>query len=72
MADWKLEQTEYRNVATQKTRSGLVEADFEEPNLQVDVENGSGYLFEHTTAYIPVEVLVKLLTHAGYTVEKAK
>lgn len=71
MAEWKLEQTQFRNVAFANTRSGLVEADIEDETLQVDVENGSGYLREHTTAYIPVEVLVKLLTHAGYRVEKS-
>ena len=65
-----MEQSEFRNCATHQPRGGMVEADLDGDTLQIDHEQGSGYCREKTTTYIPVEVLVKLLEHAGYTVEK--
>jgi hypothetical protein len=62
---WRMEQTSYSNSASRNSTD--VEMDRE--HFQVDVEQGSGYCREHTTAYIPVEVIVAMMRHAGYVVQ---
>lgn len=66
---WNLEQTEFCNCA--KLRDTEVWLDREKPDfLEVMAEQGSGYQRESITTNIPIEVLVKLLEHAGYKVTK--
>jgi hypothetical protein len=63
---WTFEQSEFMNFA----REGGVEVCVDNETVQVDVEQGSGYLREHTTAYVPMEVIIRMMEHAGYTVTR--
>lgn len=65
ISDWRMDQTTYCNSASRNSTD--VEMDRE--HFRVDVEQGYGYCREHTTAYIPVEVVVAMLRHAGYRVQ---
>jgi hypothetical protein len=65
---WELEQSEFMNSARSGRRG--VDVCVDNDTVQVDVEQGSGYMREHTTAYIPLDIMIRLLEHAGYTVAK--
>lgn len=63
---WNVETTRFYNAATH----GGVEVCMESDHVQVDVTQGSGYMREQTSAYIPMEVIIRMMEHAGYTVTR--
>lgn len=64
--EWRMEQGEFYNGAA----CGGCEVVMDREHMQVDVEQGSGYMREHTTAYVPMEVIIRMMEHAGYTVTR--
>jgi hypothetical protein len=65
ISDWRMDQTTYCNSASR----GRVDVDLDDTHLEVYAEQGSGYCLESTRSYIPVEVVVAMLRHAGYRVQ---
>jgi len=71
--EWQFEQSGFMNrawVAAEPAWVGSVEVTVEPESVGVEVVQGSGYLREQTNASIPVEVLVRLLEHAGFSVTR--
>lgn len=58
------ERTDYADQTTELTLA--------EGSLDVHVEgSGSAYSREETRTFIPIEVIIRMLEHAGYTVSRA-
>ena len=70
MADWKMEQTESVNAATYQRRGQTVELVYNCGEIDVDIRQGSGYLEQNCSSSIPLDVVIKMLVHRGYTVSK--
>ncbi len=68
MAEWRYEQDEFRNFANFTTPGQEVEIIVDREVVEVQVIRGRGYMREETTAYVPVEVMVRMLEHAGFDV----
>jgi predicted metal-dependent hydrolase len=64
--EWVFEQSEFINAV--HTARHNIEVIVDREHVEVVVDEGSGYLSQHTTAYVPIEIMVRLLEHAGYSV----
>ena len=62
--DWEFEQGEFENRASRNGVELYVDGD----SLDIYTSSGSGYLRHDERTYIPIEVIKKLLEHAGYKV----
>jgi len=67
---WRIEATEFMNFANCSRRGREIEVSVEAESVEINVEEGSGYLSQRTTAYIPMEIMVVLMRNAGYTVTR--
>ena len=67
---WAVETSEFMNCASRQRRGSSVEVTLDKEDLEVRVDEGSGYLSQTTTAYVPLDILVRMLQHAGYKVER--
>lgn len=71
MAEWNFETTRFMNCASNRNRAQTTEVSVERDHIEVRAEVGSGYCREETTAYVPMEVIIRMMEHAGYTVTRA-
>ena len=60
---WTVEGT----MATRHRSGHETELEIGAEYLSIEVEQGSGYLAQHTSTYIPIEVLAELFRQAGWT-----
>ena len=70
MRGWKFEQTQFLNGVSRHSRGQTVEVAFDDIGLEMQAESGSAYNRSSETVYLPLEVLIALMTHAGYRVDK--
>lgn len=66
MPEWTYTQDEFMNMAQFNAPGQEVEVIVEREHVEVQVIRGRGYMREETTAYVPVEVLVRTLQHMGW------
>jgi hypothetical protein len=64
--NWQMEQTRFMNCATRTARCQATEVTMD----TTDFEVCSTYAHESTTAYIPIDVVIQMMEHAGYTVSR--
>jgi len=70
MTEWNIETTRFMNSASNRNRCQTTEVSMERDHIEVNAEVGSGYCREQTSAYIPMEVIVRMMEHAGYVVTR--
>jgi hypothetical protein len=67
---WRMEQHDDCNAASGVVGRVEVELDMLGSRiLEIDVARGSGYGREQVRTYIPVEVIVTMMRHAGYIIQ---
>ena len=67
---WKIEKGEFLNHASKRTPGKEVEIYIDKEDIEVRVEEGRGYLSQNCTAYVPVEIMIEMLRHAGYVITR--
>lgn len=68
--DWSVDCGEHYNSAGYNGRGPSIEIDVDNETINVRVDEGSGYMAQQTTCNIPIEVMVRLIEHAGYVVTR--
>lgn len=68
--DWTFDCSEFSNSAHRSRSGETVDIELDKDSLEVAVEVGSGYLGQSTRVYIPLDVLVRMLWHAGYDISR--
>ncbi len=68
---WVVDPGEYMNMASHTTSDSTVEVSIDSYN-DICVEVDEGHIFERqqTNAYIPIDVMIRLLERAGYVVTR--
>lgn len=61
---------EGQNYVTRVHRGTEVELDMDAEGLEVRIEQGSGYMRESCSTYVHMDVLLRMLTQAGYRIER--
>lgn len=65
---WTLEQDDFTNVMRHRQTEVWLDKDCQ--SLEVLAAEGSGYYRAAINTFIPMDLLVKMMEHAGYTVTK--
>lgn len=62
------ERIDWCNTAILSGQGASVEVQLDHDGISVDAEQGSGYMRERVTSFVPMSVLLRLLECAGYKV----
>ncbi len=65
-----VETTRFMNSASRSAHGTSAEVYMEPECIEVHAEVGSGYTRESTNVSIPMEVVIRMMEHAGYTVSR--
>ena len=69
---WNIKANEFSNFAQGKSAGGNVEVSMDGPDadgdLHVAIDEGSGYMGQSCSTFVPMTVLLALMRNRGYTV----
>lgn len=69
--DWKMDCSEFMNGATMSSPGRSVDVNVDPQGIEVRVEEGgSTYERQSTSTYIPMDVIVQMLEHMGFSVKR--
>ena len=68
---WSVDLGEFSNVAMRNSKHCSEEVWFDGDGFDLSYEHGSGYMKESFNTNIPLHVVLTMLAHAGYKIEKA-
>ncbi len=70
---WAVDISEWSNSADRQRPGQTVDIDFDviDPaSFYIRIDEGSGYSSQSCSTFIPIDIVVRMLEHAGYTVTR--
>lgn len=67
---WTFKQEQFFNEASRSVNGQTTEVTVTEVDVDIVTTVGRGFLAETHSSYVPIEVLIKLLEHVGFSVTR--
>lgn len=68
MSGWTIDPNEFTNIADRKRDEQCVEAIADVDGITLNINEGSGYLSQSVSTFIPTRVVIAMLERVGYVV----
>jgi hypothetical protein len=68
---WGFSFGEFYNSASRQAPGQTIDVEVEPEGMGIRVDEGRGYCAQTTNAYVPMDVVIRLIERAGYTVTRS-
>ena len=67
---WTVDPSEFANLADRRRGHQRVQASGDADGISIDIDEGSGYMSQSVSTFIPTPVVIALLERMGYVVTR--